>query len=822
MECTNDGQTELLRSKSQHSSRTIALALPEILSNVFTYLDQPSLQACFEVSRLWNTCSRRMLWCILSIDLPHFVSFVCDHEDSDDDIETMRQVFFESCHCIRSLVLSRYKGHTIRYRPIPVEKESLCVQIPGLKNLYHLALRWSTFQPMGLLYPSLSLYRLMGAIIAQNPGIRELEWNTGNNVLASEFIDLVLKRTSKDLKKLSIIGDVGVQEFGVLAYLIEAHENRKRRMEQEGQIQKKDSQSQDVQTLDAAQDVEDDDQGCCQLEELVLQDANLSRRYHERAGLKLTWLLQFPGTLPIRSLSLIDYETDQYSTLPNQQPNGSLLAILSKCPHLVELHVTFTVRCETSTHNFLMDLRSNPHFTIPFPGQGPIAERNDFVQTMRQSCPNLREIELGLFYQLKPTHWTPLMTRYASQLTALSLWGNITHFQPKAFFNLIGPPTTHLGRQERVRRLTRLNFNGMEHLHECVWVALYQLPHLQEFRARSVTLNAKALVRPEGWACKGLKVLEISIGIPKEPIMVPTAWHWCTRRRIWIMGQASCCDNHWKEYDWSDEWKEASSDMASQHDRKRKFELVTSRMPDEPQKKFRTEYKRIEEELMPRPAISLATAVNTTATATETTTEIVPFCQGLQILVCKALGRLTQLRELTIEGPMGRTPTGLEYGCLELTLETGLDRLAPLQQNLEKLTVWQLKERLSGRKEVEWIARHWVHHNNPHWLAQHPAVDSAESKETTTTTTTTTTACPPSLTSPLSSLDHHNDLLIPGPKFKELIGISEGHSQGRSAQEMSENIDWLEEQCPSLRVCRIPSSVFSRLSKATPTLNRPR
>ncbi|KAF9344588.1 hypothetical protein BGX34_005498, partial [Mortierella sp. NVP85] len=646
----------------------------------------------------------------------------------------MRQVFFESCHCIRSLVLTPFKGPAIRYRATPLPKDPLHIHIPGLKNLYHLELRWSGFQPMGHLYPTLSLYRLMGTIISQNPEIRELEWGTGNNVLASEFIDLVLKRTSKNLKKLSIIGDVGMQEFGVLAYLIEAYENRKQRMEQKKRTQKEDNQSQDVHALEAPLDA-NDDEGCSQLEELVLQDANLSRRYNERSGLNLTWLLQFPGTLPIRSLSLVDYETDRYSTHPNEQPNGSLMAILSKCPHLVELHVTFTVRCEARTHNFLLDLRSNPHFTVPLPGQGPVTERNDFVQRMRQSCPNLCDIELGLFYQLKPTHWNPLMA---------------------------------------------------------------------EFRARSVTLNAKALIRPEGWACKGLKVLEISIGIPKEPIMVPTAWHWCLRRRLWVMGQTSCCDNHWKEYDWSDEWNKASSAIASEHASKRKFDLVTSRMPDGPQKRSRNDfYKRIQG-MMPKSEITITTAATTTtssssfsSSSTTATTVTVPFCQGLQILVCEALGRLTQLRELTLEGPMSRNPKGFEYSCLELTLETGLDRLAPLQENLEKLTVWQLRERLAGKKEVEWIARHWVHHNNPHWLEQHLTMDSEGIKETSTTSTTSTNTCPPP--SPLASPDHHNDLPIPGPKFKELIGISEDNSQGKNVEDMRENIDWLEKQCPKLR-----------------------
>jgi hypothetical protein len=74
----------------------------------------------------------------------------------------------------------------------------------------------------------------------------------------------------------------------------------------------------------------------------------------------------------------------------------------------------------------------------------------------------------------------------------------------------------------------------------------------------------------------------------------------------------------------------------------------------------------------------------------------------IQFKVCEALGRLTHLQELRIDGERDFEEDNRYWSCLELTLQTGLDRLAPLRQNLEKLVVSGLDEGLSGRKEAEW------------------------------------------------------------------------------------------------------------------------
>ncbi|KAI8347565.1 hypothetical protein B0O80DRAFT_465418 [Mortierella sp. GBAus27b] len=143
----------------------------------------------------------------------------------------------------------------------------------------------------------------------------------------------------------------------------------------------------------------------------------------------------------------------------------------------------------------------------------------------------------------------------------------------------------------------------------------------------------------------------------------------------------------------------------------------------------------------------------------------------LQVQVCEMLGRLTRLRVLRIEGE--RTGT---RDCLDLTLETGLDRLAPLK-NLEKLVVTQLDDKLAGKKEVEWIARNWIHHRNRRWLEKQDAMAKTLS---------------PSL-EPIQGRMVLQDVLVPSPKFNRLIGVAVNDQTMR-------NIEWLKKQCPALHV----------------------
>jgi hypothetical protein len=369
-------------------------------------------------------------------------------------------------------------------------------------------------------------------------------------------------------------------------------------------------------------------------------------------------------------------------------------------------------------------------------------EDEDFVEYLYEYCPKLREIEFGMFYQLTSDHWIEMMGLYGHQLESLSIWGNVPAFNSKAFMTFLGRPVS-AHTVDRLNPLTRLNINGMEHLHECAWMALYTLPHLKEFRARDVPLDAESLI-DGNWICRGLEVLEICVAIPKR-----TRWQWSDTDGIWMK-----VHKHYGR-DMKDERKDES--MGEDTDEEEEIQDDTAEAlkrrlmylgAERPMKKARVDWME---------------------------------CIDTQVKVCKALGRLTQLRELRIEGRRHFVFGKRDWGCLALTLEKGLEYLAPLRQNLERLLVPRLDEGL-GRKEVEWIARNWIHHSNSHWLEQHHASQSMEGPER----------------SMAAGVQSDGDVSFdPRSKFKALIGIS-----GEGEDAMS-NIKWLREQCPTLSVIEV-------------------
>jgi hypothetical protein len=336
-----------------------------------------------------------------------------------------------------------------------------------------------------------------------------------------------------------------------------------------------------------------------------------------------------------------------------------------------------------------------------------------------------------------------MMEVYGPQLESLSIWGNVSRFNSKAFMTLIGPPANHLS-SDRLHALTRLNINGMEHLHECAWTALHLLPNLKEFRARDVPLDAKSLIE-EDWICHGLEVLEICVVIPRR-----TWWQWSDAHG-WTKGD----EHHGRDMTVGQKDGSKDEDMDGGEDNQ-----------DETVKALK------------RRAKSLASERQRKRTREDLTEYI-----DTQFKVCKALGRLTQLKELRIEGRRHFEFARRDWGCLELTLETGLDHLAPLQHNLERLIVSGLDEGLSGRKEVEWIARNWVHHSNSRWLEQHHA--SQQSMEEAEGNRAAGVRSDDDVSFGLRS------------KFKALIGIS-----GRGEDAMC-NIKWLRQECPTLSVIEV-------------------
>ncbi|KAK3827922.1 MAG: hypothetical protein J3Q66DRAFT_382789 [Benniella sp.] len=582
-------------------------------------------------------------------------------------------------------------------------------------------------------------------------------------------MDFMLKRVvGGKLKKLTISAYFRESKMQFLEYLIEANEGRQGRQLQQEQKQQEggtisipgpltdESVTDGTENRNENNNLQGHEGRGFELNELVLKDWLGYRSRKDRSKLDLEWLYDCSGVLPIRALSFINFETwTRHPFVPDDEeqgddevgadePGSSILPILSKCPDLEKLCVSFDLRPvlpDNSSSRFINSLTEESHYyNSEASGYKVGKEDDDFVEEMRNYCPKLREIEFGMFYQLTSDHWIEMMELYGHQLESLSIWGNVPAFNSKAFMTFLGRPVSD-HTIDRLNPLTRLNINGMEHLHECAWMALYMLSNLKEFRARDVPLDAESLI-DGNWICRGLEVLEICVAIPKR-----TRWEWSDTHGWTKVHKHYKRDMKGGRKDGSmgedtDEDEEIQDDTAEALKRRLMY-LGAER----PTKKARVDWME---------------------------------CIDTQVKVCKALGRLTQLRELRIEGRRHFEFGKRDWGCLALTLETGLEHLAPLRQNLEKLFVSGLDEGLSGRKEVEWIARNWVHHSNSRWLEQHHA--SSQSMEEPEGNR-------------MTGVRSEDDVSFdPRSKFKELNGISE------EAQGAKSNIKWLQEQCPTLSV----------------------
>ena len=738
MEHTDKDQSEISRNISLPCSTTIAMGLPEILYHVFSFLDQRTLIPCLQVSRFWYTHGRPLAWQAFSIDIEFFSRLAYDIHVGT--IKGKLRGFIENCHYIRSLTLTIPESYRSTEPEFP---GTFHPRVAGLKNLKHFAVKSEQ-----TLWESTEYYRLAGEILSQNPGIQEIVWQQPEDTFRNDnFTNRILKRVvGGKLKKLTIDGFFRMSEMRFLEYLIDANKERQEQKQQEGPTITTQGALMGDSVKNETESKNDNRSGTGHgfgLEELILRHS-----YHSTANWE--WLYSYPDDLSIRTLKLVNYEPIDRDLFPGDGDEGddlghSILPILSKCPDLEKLSVSFDrhpVLPDNSSRRFLSNLAQGPHYANNPYGYKAENGHKGYVGKMYEYCPKLRDIEFGICYQLTSDHWIEIMKKYGPQLESLSIWGNLTAFNSEAFTALVGPPILNVTR-DGFHTLTRLNINGMEHLHDCAWTALHLLPNLREFRARDVPLDAKSLMEKD-WICQGLEVLEICVAIPRR-----TQWRWSDTHGVWTKGHEHCGSD--MKARWQDEGKHHKVECEDNRDETEKSlkRPAKSLAPERPRKKAREEAREY---------------IDT------------------QVEVCVALGLLTQLRELRIEGQRQFEFCKHEWGCLELTLETGLEHLAPLRRNLERLIVSGLDEGLCGKKEVEWIARNWVHHSNKRWFGQH----HASSK---------------SMGGPkgnrMAGVRSDGDVSFdPRSKFEELIGISEKAEGARS------NIKWLQEQCPTLSIVK--------------------
>ncbi|KAG0227116.1 hypothetical protein B0O80DRAFT_465338 [Mortierella sp. GBAus27b] len=690
---SNQEQTRFPWANGDPTSKMIAMSTPEILSKIMSFLDQPTLQACLRVSSLWHACSYPITWQVQTISALDFMSLFSEQSDRDehgctgndssrDRVEAIRK----NCHRIRSLTVNIPDGRKVG--PFSLPNGS---RFPsGLTNLVQFALQEPPGNPLNRTWSSdptvaLKLYDHIESTVSHNPRIRDLEWEMWGDMDKYDFIGKILKRTVKNLKKLSVFtGNVGLNTH-IIEYLIQR------------------SRSKDWSILNGVdikgeaenyQEREGDSR--CELDELSIKAYSLDVRWNA--------LLNMSGALPIRKLNIWSISDSQRQT----KLCDSLLAILSKCPNLESL-------CVSPKFIFTLDPLQSIGAYIDYKTPVPATAGDSFVELMYKSCPRLRGIEFGLV-RLTTKHWIEMMTKYGRQLETFSNCGYLAQFNSHAFMTLIGPPLTHPTRLGKSRCLTRLNINGMEHLHNCAWKALQILPQLREFRAQGIHMDARQLVTRDGWACKDLQVLEIRIMVLRIPPV--KTWRWCDHHDGWTEHETCCQMEEEALYDDG----ESNDTLQPNSD-----ELDDTRL-----------------------------------------LRVLPYQKRIQVKVCENIGRLTRLRELRIEGHRGTSFDRYMWDCLELSLDTGLEHLAPLQQNLEKLNVAELDDNL-GRREFEWMTRNWVHHSNRSWLEEHAPT------------------CSP-------VTDYSEDDIIPCPKFKELLGVRK--------EGIDQDIEWMQMHCPKLNIVK--------------------
>ncbi|KAG0227119.1 hypothetical protein B0O80DRAFT_465342 [Mortierella sp. GBAus27b] len=857
----------IAQSTSRLASMAIAMSLPEVLSNILSFVDRSTLVDCLQVSRFWYSCGRPMSWRSYGMTLGDFTDlFIEQHRASTDDKgkkkdddygddssgsknmakhKVDRKTFYDNCRHIRSLTL---KDSDALDRP-PLKIPDI-LEAVGPTNLVHLAVDTRNFG--GVLHDRKkiqNIYDIVGTILSRNPRIQEFHWglHCGFGV---KFVNAVLKRAGRHLKKLTVKGDLTTTKMKFLKELTNAYKKRLHQGHEQEQRQEQEDKTSEAQALELlsngpipdetgsddkvdasdddddssddnntwsygnntwsndnndasddnndnndASDDDDDISGDWELQELVLRDV-VDHGYllddKDKPIANLEWLRDVQGILPIRVLIMIDIKipvpSDGYHT-NKHYPKNSILTILSKCPNLEELRVTGEFRChmdDAVSRKFLNGLVcSIMHLDDSrFDDEDHYEEieKRGFVTKMYHYCPNLRVIEFGMAYQFTSKHWTEMMDKYGPQLESLSVWGNVHEFRSDAFMSLIGPPISHPSRETQ-HCLTRLNINGLAHLRGCAWLALKHLPNLKEFRARDVPLDARNLIMEDGWACKGLEVLDIFIAIPRM-----TEWRWCASTSRWVHDDVQYAATVATER--APENLHVKADEDSDVSDQRSVGTALKRksgesIMDRPLKRAKVDDRLCPEEKDEKDGEKFEVYHT--------------FHEETQVKICTILGRLTQLRELRIEGEEKFQYASQNWTCLKLTVDTGLDRLAPLRHSLEKLVVSRLDERLYGEKEVDWIARNWIHHNNPRWLKRYssstlgpslslsssPLEDDAEERSGNDMT-------------PEEGSD--DDAFAPKPRFKELIGLSMPGYYGEQYEKALSNVEWLQEQCPTLSV----------------------
>ncbi|KAF9318617.1 hypothetical protein BG003_010962 [Podila horticola] len=725
------------------------LQIPEILSLVLHFTDRQTLVDCAKVSRLWRSCALPVQWQVYKVDAT-----------------TLFNPALNQGH--------KYTAHLIRALDVPfvnpqgLDTPSKALPAHPMRNLTHLTINVDPITDPQFTDPSSGFYwspKIFVDFILMNQGLCELEVKDDTYGL----VVLPCLQQLPRLKKLKMVGELSIEDLSnIVNYLGDNINN---------------SPSPPNNALESLGKASS-------LDELVVQVPKFESTLHILADPKLCTP---DSTVPIRALSLLNFDQRNYQEDTGDEQDDTvddiLLAFLRRFPDLE--HLSLAVEIDEGSSKTLPIEYTKPvaaileeiGYSYSDAESVPLAE--NIGEELYKCCPKIRALAFGPHTLFTREQVASLSKAYAAQLQLYIMWG-ILHESDALLYMLT---VQHLYKSP----LVELDISGCgRQLGEAAWVVFRTLPNLKHFRALGVPLHAQQLVGYD-WVCTKLETLAIAVLVPKrmaslaealEAIEYDVPMAYVALQDLGISSAMPsgevCIDDRVRGRKRKKAAKEDKKEKSKsgKKDKERKRHKERKGKSKKRKRKHNSDNDEEEEDSgdsSPREQeLSYETTLDDdwkNSSSTEHPCDRLKrhhadFCAEIQVMICEQLGRLSRLRVLTLEGDeeVYSSLERVDWTCLSLTLDTGLDRLAPLKSSLETLSVYNLADRIChGREEVEWIARNWVHHQ-----------DVEEVSET------------------------GHKILRPSPPFKNLLGVS---VQGNTSTAMIHlNVAWLKDECPKLTI----------------------
>lgn len=740
------------------------------------------------------------------------------------------QEFKKQCFRIQSLTVGdESRSEAVEARTIIPDDFSKweCVLPTTLTSLVYLR-----FGPYCLHHPPLGPHLssdIVIGLISQNPNLRHLEFLSLLQASYRALITALRSNQLQHLRRLEIscdLGRIGVSElFDLLAV-----RSKFEPLEQE--------QERSLEPKALGWD----------LEELIIRNrVNTSfKRFLRDSHYSTTP----PRPIAVRKLTLFDFspavyldemeedgvEEDEIGRLPIDW--SLLYHLCRRFPVLQRLQVSPDISIDYKPSPISFENLIYNHFRdLDEFESGVFWRPEELARAMIKACPKLTEIDLSHHRELHPEDWDLLLQHYAPQLESLAAW-NVDQLRPQELIRLVPPSPTlisHFGGHlsQKWVGLQELDIGANGSLAPAIHMFLKYVPTLRHFKALGVPVEANQLLGFE-WVCTGMETLAIYILIPTQAWPEYGIWRWDAGKDKWRMvgegeefwnddkgeylamdievpllptqrsydgdkqGNSSSESDSGSDTDShmaarldtyvssSDSSSDPSSDSDSSDSDSHADSSTDSSDADSDADSSSDSDDSGDESSASVPAELEPTGAPSKALPKKRVTH----SAQIQIAICQQLGRLTRLKELTLEGRQDYRYDNKEWDCLHLTLETGLDHLRPLQANLRKLVVFQLDEELCGRAEMEWIAQNWVHQDNAAWQRAFEACDGSSSAPLGVASNSVMT---------LQAGNEETPVLL-CPKFQELLGVSVCGKRQVSALEANMNVAWLEGQCRQLTV----------------------